>query len=240
MRSCVCLCVCVCVSVCGCVCVCAAVCVCVCVWLCVCVAVCDWLCVTAPACVWRERLIVPLLLLLNSTPGKRNVVVAHSFGCVLAARLAAHASCKDQVAGVVLVGAAYDQPPGTMHPVFRLPVAVLNWLRARMGAAFVANAFASGTDTVEYRRGGVWGDVCSPCATVRGCQALIEAECKKTEDNQMHMVKAFYRQMQWRCHDALPAIKVPVLLITGAEDKITPVVQAEKVRHCVGMHNVPN
>lgn len=142
-----------------------------------------------------------------STPGKRNVVVAHSFGCVLAARLAAHASCKDQVAGVVLVGAAYDQPPGTMHPVFRLPVAVLNWLRARMGAAFVANAFASGTDT-----------------------ALIEAECKKTEDNQMHMVKAFYRQMQWRCHDALPAIKVPVLLITGAEDKITPVVQAEKVR----------
>lgn len=141
---------------------------------------------------------------------RHNYVVGHSFGCVLVSRLATSDVARDGIAGVALMGAAYDKPSGTAHPVFRLPVMVLKWLQPKMNAAFVQTAFHPDTR-----------------------KEVIERECKKTANNQMHMVKAFHRQIEWQCQDAFKQLRVPVVVIAGAADQLTPVEQGEKVVHAV-------
>lgn len=126
--------------------------------------------------------------------------------------------------------------------------------------------------------GGGGHDVVAIACAAGHAQALIEAECRKTENNRMHMVRvrvcvrrvawrgvrvrvpgssvdalprapcwdadtavrgaqvrAFYRQMQWGCHDAFAALgkapRMPTLLLTGEADQLTPPEQARKVCH---------
>lgn len=186
---------------------------------------------------------------------------------------------------------SFDKPAGASHPVFRLPARVLEWLKPRMNAAFVASAFHPDTSKVctciccgvHAQRGRWWAgtvggghDVMAIACAAGHAQALIEAECRKTENNRMHMVRvrvcvrrvawrgvrvpgssvdgvprapcwdadtavrwaqvrAFYRQMQWGCHDAFAALgkapRMPTLLLTGEADQLTPPEQARKVCH---------
>lgn len=143
------------------------------------------------------------------SPTRMNVIVGHSFGCVLTARVAA-SEVRDRIAGITVVGAAYDRPAGATHPVFRLPVFALRWLQPKLSAGFVRSAFHPDTS-----------------------EELKVAESEKTAGNQMHMAKAFYRQMRWDCHDAYASLDIPTMLITGDADQLTPVQQSRKVEAAV-------
>lgn len=136
-----------------------------------------------------------------------NFIVAHSFGTVIASRLCAKPSVTPTVTALALIGSAYDKPAGTEHPIFYLPAWALNWLRIPMSNAFKAAAFHPDTPA-----------------------DIVEQEAAKTADNQMHMVRAFYRQVQWDCHSSFPKLTMPVLLITGESDTLTTPEQAQKVK----------
>eukprot|EP00913_Durusdinium_trenchii_P015979 g15017.t1 len=77
-------------------------------------------------------------------PGK-YFVVGHSFGSHLVLRLGAMLAdtmlAGDTIAGLILLGAAKQFPEG--HPIFRLPVFVLQWLQPSLTKAFLQMALAS-------------------------------------------------------------------------------------------------
>ncbi|CAK9015599.1 unnamed protein product [Durusdinium trenchii] len=106
-------------------------------------------------------------------PGK-YFVVGHSFGSHLVLRLGAMLAdtmlAGDTIAGLILLGAAKQFPEG--HPIFRLPVFVLQWLQPSLTKAFLQMALASNDPE------------------------LIQQETDGCNANPMYMCKAYYRQVR--------------------------------------------
>ena len=74
--------------------------------------------------------------------GRRNVIVAHSFGTCIASRLVgSDPLARARVERLVLVGTRPEIPPGAAHWIFKMPLPVLSFVRPALGAGFVARAF---------------------------------------------------------------------------------------------------
>ena len=147
------------------------------------------------------------LLRRYATTDKKNVVVAHSAGCSFSLAVAAEAPDLP-LAGLCLLGAFHaERMP--VHPVFYLPVFVLNLLQPTLSAGFEAVALHATTrqgETAAHR-------------SVRALCAELNAS------NEMHMCKAYYRQLSVPSADAVrrvAAARLPVSLLVGEADALIP------------------
>lgn len=150
--------------------------------------------------VWTQHM-------LTCGPGPR-FLVAHSFGTHLAIQLAGRV---DSVSGLILLSGARNFPEG--HPIFRLPVWVLNHLQSSLTKVFLELALAPGSDP-----------------------GLVEQEEKGCNSNPMHMCKAYYRQVKNAGGDDFSACaNIPTLVVRGEADGIVSRADSEElVKNMVG------
>ena len=129
-------------------------------------------------------------------------VVAHSFGCLMAVRLAADAS--EGPAKLVLI--APPLPPLRTPWIMQLPAFGLGWLQRSLTEAFLALAFHPQTLTTNT--------------------ALVEQERAAANANTPWIFKSFYQSFaasEWlQDIDILFAIPPAVLVVCGDGDRVTP------------------
>lgn len=128
---------------------------------------------------------------------KNTYVVAHSFGSHLAMRLALSLQSSEDtgLAGLVLLASALQFPEG--HPIFRLPLFILNRLQPAMTEAFVSTAFTKNADT-----------------------DLLMQERDGCNRNPMYMCKAYYRQIRNLSESEVRKVRARTLVVHGASDGI--------------------
>jgi len=127
------------------------------------------------------------------------VLMGHSFGCSLVVRLAQRV----QAVGLVLLcPAAVGMSLGFAKTLFRLPLFLLNRMKAQLSEGFVSGGIAS-TSPDSLR------DVCR----------------KHNRRGPMHVCKAFYRQLEECPADTAQALALPMLVVAGVQDQITPAAQ---------------
>eukprot|EP00747_Dinoflagellata_sp_TGD_P192392 gnl/TRDRNA2_/TRDRNA2_57169_c0_seq1.p1 gnl/TRDRNA2_/TRDRNA2_57169_c0~~gnl/TRDRNA2_/TRDRNA2_57169_c0_seq1.p1 ORF type:complete len:331 (+),score=43.19 gnl/TRDRNA2_/TRDRNA2_57169_c0_seq1:49-1041(+) len=128
---------------------------------------------------------------------KQTYIVAHSFGCHLAMRLALllQSSEDTSMAGLVLLSSALQLPEG--HPIFRLPVFLLNRLQPSMTEAFVSVAFTENANA-----------------------DLLRKERDGCNRNPMYMCKAYYRQIRNLPESEIRKVRAHTLVVHGTSDGI--------------------
>lgn len=133
--------------------------------------------------------------------GEENVVFGHSSGSWRAMQLLA--AEQGRIRKVVLLGTCLDlqAPPAA---IFLLPSFVLTWMQGAMTKQFIAAAIHESAP-----------------------EELKEKEHAASMANPMHMVRAYYRQFEWGMRDCVEGVKVPVLIVQGRDDPITPLSGAE-------------
>jgi len=134
--------------------------------------------------------------------GARNVVVAHSYGVrlTLAALLALRDAGRPALfAKAVLLGAQAPDAGFASGLFERLPPFVLELMRPMFAKQFRAAAWSRSTDP-----------------------ALVAAEGRVADRNPMYMVKALFTQGLVPDAARLRELTLPVLLLAGDEDGITP------------------
>mmetsp|Transcript_2928 Transcript_2928/g.4407 ORF Transcript_2928/g.4407 Transcript_2928/m.4407 type:complete len:292 (+) Transcript_2928:86-961(+) len=143
-------------------------------------------------------------------------VIGHSFGCVMALRLAAEK--KDHVCKLVLTS-----PPGLdfgqiLPRIFSLPVFLLGWMQPLLTSGFIASAFHPNT--------------------AKNFPELIKSERAISNANPPFMFKAFYQSMvkyynteakeeAWSIW--FQTVHVHVLVILGEDDKIITVEKSQQI-----------
>jgi abhydrolase domain-containing protein 8 len=147
--------------------------------------------------------------LVERTPSSHIFVVGHSYGTHFAMRLAAHVSDhprhSHRLRGLVLLGAP-RRPIMGGHPVMRLPVFVLNWMQPYLSSTFRSLAFDDASDP-----------------------ELVREQETHSNENPMHMCKAYYCQVSGASDDTIRSLELPCLLIHGESDGITPLVDAQEL-----------
>ena len=140
---------------------------------------------------------------------KKNVLVAHSAGCSLSLGVVAAAKAQPPVMvdGLYLLGAlgASIKP----HPIFFLPVLLLNWLQPKLSAGFEALALHEHTRRVTTEEHG----------KVLALAAQVNAS------NPMYMCKAYYRQYGAPTPDEVRKVGERVksiCLVVGEDDQLVP------------------
>mmetsp|Transcript_17483 Transcript_17483/g.40118 ORF Transcript_17483/g.40118 Transcript_17483/m.40118 type:complete len:277 (+) Transcript_17483:15-845(+) len=154
-----------------------------------------------------ERMVDEAVSFCKMFGGKRTVLIGHSYGALLAFQV--HQRLKEDAAvrveRLVLIGSALNAASGAAMAVFYLPEFLLARMQPAMTDGFIAGAF-------------------HPSASPE----LVERERGLANANPMGMCKAFYRQLRWALQQAAAGgEKVPVLLIHGRADGLTPLSQAE-------------
>lgn len=139
-----------------------------------------------------------------------NVFIGHSFGSVVAARvfttLSKHATESKSIAASILLG-TFDAVPSARHPLFYLPVWILDLLQDFLSAQFAELAF-------------------SPHSSIE-----LKEECRRmSNSNKMHVCKSFYSNFMWAEDDDWKVLSdVPVLICQGSDDLITPIEGAKRL-----------
>ena len=153
----------------------------------------------------------------NASGRKKNVLVAHSAGCSLSLAVVAAANAQPPVAvdGLCLLGAlgAAIKP----HPVFYLPVILLNLLQPKLSAGFEALALH------EHTRQ----------ATTEKHRQVLELAAEVNASNPMHMCKAYYRQFGAPSADEVRQAGQHVksiCLIVGENDQLVPLAGTEALK----------
>ena len=131
----------------------------------------------------------------------RNLLVAHSYGTrlTLAALLAARPELANTAIGAVLLGAT---PPANFNPtgpIVSWPVFVLRLIRPWLAAGFAKLAWDKGADP-----------------------ALVAYEQEVTKANSLFMMQSLMRQIAPLDLARLREIALPVRIIAGASDRLTP------------------
>lgn len=146
-----------------------------------------------------------------STVGLKSVIIGHSFGTSLTARLV---SCPElvkqcNICASVLLGTTRHVPDGGRTGyLFMLPTFLLSWMQSSLSEQFLQAAFSSSTS-----------------------ESIKDESRRYSNRNEMHVCKSFYNNFQWAnsAHwDALN-INTPVLIVQGDDDKITPMVGAKEL-----------
>jgi len=138
---------------------------------------------------------------------RRNILVAHSYGCLLtlAALLALReADEMNRIAGVLLLAPPSPHRPLALGPMAYLPAFVLEWLRPRLTTAFRHLAWHPDTDP-----------------------DLVAFEERATRGNSMQMVKAVLSGAIRIDPASLGALSLPIDIAVGAQDRLTPLSQAQ-------------
>ncbi|OIN45637.1 alpha/beta fold hydrolase [Pseudomonas costantinii] len=145
---------------------------------------------------WSE-LVADYLAILQRYGGARNVIVAHSFGTGLSlSTLLAKPAVPIDAA--LLLGTQLYRPV-TSGGLMSLPAWLLEWLRPLLAKGFRERA---------------WDATADP--------ALVAYEEKLTERNRLYMFKALMKNAQWPDADQLPTLVLPVSVLAGDSDGLTP------------------
>ena len=130
---------------------------------------------------------------------KSNVLVRHSYGTAVVARVnrALHATLNLNC--IVLISGA-DTVPSGGHPIFVLPVFILRCLEPYLSRGFVRLAFSETTPP----------DLKHDCIAVNA-------------KNDMYVCRCFYRQMEWATAMDWESIRCPFLILHGEDDKLVPI-----------------
>lgn len=132
---------------------------------------------------------------------ENNIVIAHSYGVAFALQLALNNEHKIQK--LILIGANKPRPI-TGVGLWNLPVFMLEWLRPVFSNGFAKNAFHSDSDP-----------------------DFINRERAISDQNPMFMMKALMNGMKEMPAMNVNDISIPVLIINGATDGLTPVAGAK-------------
>lgn len=138
--------------------------------------------------------------------GKKNVIVGHSLGTILAMNVALRL---DDIDGLILVGASSD-----FHvPMLALlpPPFILEIFRPLAKPAFNRKAFHPET-----------------------APELVESEGRVSSTNPMYVMRDLLLRLVWRCPEGLGGKKLKTLFISGIADGLTPVDKAEELRCEIG------
>ena len=157
---------------------------------------------------WRSyagaEWVADLRCLLDREAGVRNLLVGHSYGCLIS--LAALLLPGAPVASALLLAPpapdALPRPPRLAY----LPVPVLEWMRPRLSAGFRAAA---------------WGPQAAP--------ALVDAETAISDRNSLYVFKAMWRQWLQLEPAALVGLATPVRIVAGEADRLTPPAGAQRL-----------
>lgn len=149
---------------------------------------------------WDE-LVADYLQVLRRYRGQHNLLIAHSFGTGLT--LSALVQLKTQgelegIDGVLLLGTVLNRPE-FKSGVLSLPVWVLRLLRPWLAKGFRERA---------------WHPQADP--------ALIDYEEKLTEHNPLYVFKGLSRQARWPTLAQLRSLDLPVSIVSGDHDGLTP------------------
>ncbi|NNJ15699.1 alpha/beta fold hydrolase [Pseudomonas putida CSV86] len=157
----------------------------------------------ARAYAWDE-LVADELEILRRFGGARNVIVAHSFGTGLAlsALLARPAVSID---AALLLGSQLHRPL-KRKGLLNLPVWILEWLRPRLARGF---------------REAAWHPEADP--------ALVDYEDRLAQGNSLHVFKALVAHAQWPNAGALARLEVPISVLAGNRDGLTPASGGEEL-----------
>lgn len=152
------------------------------------------------------ELVADLRELLARHGGPRNLLVAHSYGCsqVLALLAAPDQAALPAVERAVLLAPAGPEAQRRTPWIFWLPVWLLARLRPQLSAGFRAAA---------------WGSDADP--------ALIDLETAISDRNPLHMIKALFRQRLTLDAATLARVRVPVQILAGDQDGLTPAAGAQ-------------
>lgn len=138
--------------------------------------------------------------------GARNCLVAHSYGCSQVLALLA----SGDVAGLPAIERLLLLAPGAPEVkrrtpwVFWLPVFMLERMRPQLSAGFRAAA---------------WGSDADP--------ALVDSETAISDRNPLHVIKALFRQRLTLDAPALAGVQLPVQILAGDQDGLTPAAGAQ-------------
>jgi len=133
-----------------------------------------------------------------------------SFGTSQGIRLANLADSLDfKLNSLTLLGTALTLPDGG-HPLFRLPLFVLDWIQPWLTSQFARIAFH---------------EDCSP--------DIIAKSSEQSSANPMHVCQAFYRQFKWCTAEEVSGVSCPVLILQGSGDRLTPVPGAEQLHRAL-------
>lgn len=156
---------------------------------------------------WAE-LVADYLEVFRRYRGQRNVLVAHSLGTGLSLsallRLEAEGA---EVDAALLLGSQLHRPQA--GGLFALPAWVLEILRPALAKGFRSRAWHPSADV-----------------------ALINYEEGLTRTNPLYVFKALAGQAEWPEADALAKLTLPIYILAGDSDGLTPAVGGEALyRH---------
>mgnify|MGYP003387280257 CR=1 FL=1 len=111
--------------------------------------------------------------------------------------------------GILLIGTKHFIPP-TPSPIFYLPTFILDYLQPTLSEKFTEIAFD------------------------KSCSDSIKEKSRlQSNNNKMHVCKAFYRQMQWCNDEEIASVQCPVMIIQGRNDLITPLEGAQEMEQAL-------
>lgn len=148
-----------------------------------------------------EELVADYLEVLRRYGGERNVLVAHSFGTGLTLSVLVRINQQGfsaRVERVLLLGSLLQRPQGN-NLILSLPAWLLERLRPWLAKGFRQRAWHPHAD-----------------------RSLIAYEEKLTERNRLHVFKSLMTQASWPTLAELDSIKVPVCVMAGDSDGLTP------------------
>lgn len=154
----------------------------------------------AAAYAWDE-LVADQLQIIQRYAGRRNVLVAHSFGTGLALSAVLEQPRRlpgVTVAGALLLGTALQRPLGR-GGLLGLPAWLLEILRPLLSRGFRQKA---------------WHPAVDP--------ALLAYEERLTRRNRLYVFKALLQSAQWPDASALAGLTLPTRVLAGDSDGLTP------------------
>lgn len=112
----------------------------------------------------------------------KNIIIGHSFGTALAAKFYRYLVAKletdiSQLLGTILLGTTSSLPSGG-HPIFYLPVWILDLMQESLSKSFAELAFSQNTDS-----------------------KIISTSRQTSSQNKMYVCKSFYSNFVWADED---------------------------------------
>jgi pimeloyl-ACP methyl ester carboxylesterase len=152
------------------------------------------------------------LAVLARYAGDVNVIAAHSYGTrlTLAALNRADPALADRIRSAVLLGAPPPANFKPMGPIVQWPLFVLTLVRPWLAAGFAKVAWDKGAD-----------------------KALVAYEQEVTKGNSLFMMKALMSQIAPLEVGRLGEIALPVHIIAGATDGLTPPAAGEALSNAL-------
>jgi pimeloyl-ACP methyl ester carboxylesterase len=154
-----------------------------------------------------EAFAADYLALFETYKGARNVLVGHSYGSRLTLAVLQRLQGQGRL-GEVQAAALLGAPPPIatlgLGPIATWPLWLLILMRPSLKSGFRKAAWSARTD-----------------------EALIRWEDNRTDRNTLFMMKSLMTQSQVLAVDKLADLALPVLLIAGADDGVTPPAASE-------------